>query len=100
MKRFEDPEQVEVARGERFVVALSGNGVGGYLWHADELPDELRLVAERDVPPPSGAVGAAGTKEFELEATAPGTFTAGFELRREWEPAPQRVKTVTVRAAG
>ena len=99
MKRFEDPERLQVTIGERFAVVLSGNGVGGYLWRPEELPAGLRLHDERDLAPTSAAPGAAGAKEFELEATAAGTFAARFDLRRDWEAGAARTRDVTVHAS-
>ena len=99
MKRFEDPERVEVTVGERFAVVLSGNGVGGYLWRPEELPAALRLHGERDLAPASAAPGAAGAKEFELEATTAGTSAARFALRRDWEAGAARTRDVAVHAS-
>ena len=99
MKRFEDPERVEVTVGERFAVVLPGNGVGGYLWRPEELPAGLRLHGERDLAQGSEAPGAAGAKEFELEATQPGTFAARFALCRDWEPGATRTRNVAVHAS-
>jgi len=99
MKRFEDPERVDVTVGEGFALVLSGNGVGGYLWALDQLPDGLQLQSEQDVAPSSDAPGAAGAKEFELEATAAGTFTARFALRRNWEARAASTQEVVVHAS-
>jgi len=95
--RFVDPEQIEVPAGESFVVALSGNGVGGYLWETEELPTPLRLLEERDVEPAEVIPGAGGSKEFELVSDA-GEATARFALRRSWEQEPGRTVAVRVRA--
>lgn len=99
MKQFDDPEELEVAVGEAFAIVLSGNGVGGYVWRADELPAGLLLHRERDLAPVSGAAGAAGAKGFELEATTAATFAVPFALRREWEAGAARTHNVTIHAS-
>ena len=95
MRRFEDPHAIDVEPGETVTVALSGNAVGGYLWVADELPAGVRVVAERDVAPTGGALGAAGAKEFDVEAGGAGTLR--FALRRPWEPGDEQVRFVELR---
>jgi predicted secreted protein len=98
MQRFKDPEQIHVTAGERFAIVLSGNGVGGYLWRVLELPPGLTLHAQHDVAPAEAAPGAAGEREFELEAAEPGSFAVRFALGREWESEPARELTVGVTA--
>ena|SRR5687768_18418376 len=89
-------DRVSVAVGEPFVVVLPDNGVGGYLWHVEELPFALRIRREDDLGPGEGAPGATGEKAIELEATQPGTFTVRFERRRDWEPGADREQTLVV----
>src|SRR3954447_20044771 len=98
MQQFVDPQQVQVSAGEAFVVALSGNGVGGYLWRVAELPASIALREERDVAPGEIVPGADGSREFELEATAPGESVVRFTLKRDWEEAPAREQSVSVTA--
>ena len=98
MREFTDPDQIEVATDEPFVVVLSENAPGGYLWRAAGLPDAIRLRREDDLAPGEGAPGATGEKVFELEAKKPGTFTLRFERRRDWEPGADRRRTVVVEA--
>lgn len=98
-RTFTDPDQLDVSVHEPFVVELSGNGVGGYVWQLAAPPDGIRVLSDRDVPPREPGVGAGGTKEFQLEAAGPGEYAVAFELRRDWEPEAERVRTVTVRAS-
>jgi predicted secreted protein len=99
MREFTDPDHIDVRRGERFVVVLSDNGPGGYLWRVAELPAGFQLRREDDLAPGEGAPGATGEKVFELEAGESGTFTLRFERRRDWEPGADRERTVVVEAA-
>jgi predicted secreted protein len=98
MREFTETERVDVAVGEPFVIVLADNGPGGYLWRVGDLPPSLKLRREDDLAPGEGAPGATGEKVFELEATEPGTFTARFERRRDWEPGADRERSVVVAA--
>ena len=98
MQRFTDPQHVEVGVGVPFVVELTGNGVGGYLWRVGAVPASVALHDERDVAPSEVVPGAGGSKEFELEATEPGEAVVRFLLKRDWEDAPAREQVVRVTA--
>ena len=98
MREFTDPDHIEVETAEPFVVVLSENAPGGYLWRAEGLPEGIHLRREDDLAPGEGAPGATGEKVFELEVTEPGTFTLRFERRRDWEPGADRERTVVVEA--
>jgi predicted secreted protein len=99
VREFTDSDHVDVSRDEPFLIVLSENGPGGYLWRAAELPPSIRLRREDDLAPGEGAPGATGEKVFELEATEPGTFTLRFERRRDWEPGADRERSVVVAAS-
>ena len=99
MREFTDPERVDVAAGEPFVIVLSHNFEGPYLWTAPDLPPAIRLLDENNLAPGEGAPGATGEKVFELEATEPGTFTLRFERRFEFgEPKVDRERAVVIEA--
>jgi predicted secreted protein len=98
VRQFTDSDHVAVQRDEPFLIVLSDNGPGGYLWRAAELPPAVRLRREDDLAPGIGAPGATGEKVFELEVTEPGTFTLRFERRRDWEPGADRERSVVVDA--
>lgn len=90
--------ELEVTTGEPFVVTLPENGPGGYLWRVADLPPQLTVLRDDDLPPGELAPGAAGAKLFELEATEPGTFSIRFERRRDWEPTADRERSIVVTA--
>jgi predicted secreted protein len=99
MREFTDPERVEVETGEPFVIVLSHNFEGPYLWTAADVPAEIHVEREDNLAPGEGAPGASGEKVFELEATEPGTFTLHFERRFEQgEPKVDRERSVVVEA--
>lgn len=99
MREFTDPERVEVEQGEPFVIVLSHNFEGPYLWAAPELPEAILLRNENNLAPGEGAPGASGEKVFELEAQEAGTFTLHFERRFEQgEPKVDRQRDVVVEA--
>jgi predicted secreted protein len=99
MQEFTDPERVEVEAGKPFVVLLSRNFEGPYLWTAVEVPEGVLMRAEENVAASADAPGAAGTKRFELEAVGPGTFTLRFERRFEQgQPQVAGERSVVVEA--
>lgn len=99
MREFTDPDRVEVAAGEPFVIVLSRNFEGPYLWTAADVPPGVHLEREDTFAPGEGAPGASGEKVFELTATEPGRFTLHFERRFEFgEPKVDRERFVVVEA--
>ena len=96
MNEFADPRAVDVQVDEPFVVVLSDNGPGGYVWRLRDPPGAIRLRREDDLAPGEGAPGATGERVFELEAVEPGTFTLHFERRRDWEPGADREHDIVV----
>jgi predicted secreted protein len=98
VNEFTNPQEVDATVAEPFVVVLSDNGPGGYVWYLRDPPAAIRLRREDDLAPGEGAPGATGERVFELEAVEPGTHTLHFERRREWEPGADREHTVVVTA--
>ena len=96
MREFTDTDRIAVSVDEPFVIVLSDNGPGGYVWRVAELPPAFRVRREDHRAPGEGAPGATGEKVFELEATEPGTFTLRFERRRDWEPGADRDRAMVV----
>lgn len=91
-------DHIDVTPGKPFVVTLLENGPGGFLWRVADLPPQVTVVREDDLPPSDLTAGATGSKQFELEASEPGTFTIRFERRRDWEPGADRERSILVRA--
>jgi predicted secreted protein len=74
---------VELAAGDRLVLALPENAGTGYTWEIEELPPSARVVEERFEPPANAGIGGASEHLFVLEAPQGGSF----RLRhwRSWE---------------
>jgi predicted secreted protein len=100
MREFTDPERVEVEAGEPFVIVLTHNFEGPYLWTVADVPPEIRVEREDNRPPHHNgqhpAPGASGEKVFQLEATEPGTFPLRFE--RRFQSNVDRERSVVVNA--
>jgi len=78
VREFTNSDRVEVQPGEPFLVVLSDNGPGGYLWRAAELPQAIRLRREDDLAPGEGAPGATGVRSSSrlAELTSTGVLFA------------------------
>jgi predicted secreted protein len=92
-------DDVSVAEGDEFVIALAANPTTGYAWSADQDPD-VTLVSSRQVA--DGALpGAEGTQELTFRAEHSGTTTLELAYARSFEPDVPPAKTasfpVTVR---
>ena len=99
MRTYTDPETVDVAAGERFIVALSGNAVGGYEWQVADSGDAELLAADIE-PGAAGLPGEAGTARFSFAASGPGRTTLAFALKRRWEDEALRTHRVEVLVRG
>ena len=74
---------VEVAAGDRLLLALPENAGTGYTWQVEALPEGARVVEERYDHGAGSAIGAAAEHVFVVEVTAPGTLR--LHLGRPWE---------------
>lgn len=74
---------VEVAAGDRLLVALPEIAGTGYTWEVEELPPGARVVEERYEQSAEGGIGGASTHVFVVETSQGG----GLSLRhgRPWE---------------
>lgn len=96
-----DTEEISVAVGEEFTVALDYCVACGYEWDlAGSLPSWLLVVDKTSVGPGGGVVGGSGTEYWTFRATAAGTATLTFEYARPWEgtPAETHICQVTAKA--
>jgi predicted secreted protein len=90
-------EEVPAADGRAFV-RLPEIPTSGYVWQVSELPEGLRLAAERYSQAGTPKVaGGSGEHIFELDVLAPGSWEAAFELRRPWDREPLERRRVIVR---
>jgi predicted secreted protein len=64
---------IEVAAGDRLVVALPASSGAGYVWEVEELPEGAELLDERYERPAPG-IGGANMQVFVLTAGEGGTL--------------------------
>lgn len=103
----ETVQNIDVAPGGRFTIALSANMSTPLEWKLEPEPNPAVLAAAgrryTDAPPPgcSGCVGYPGTDAFTFEAKGPGEAALHFayrELKKDAPPAKEL--TVRVRVSG
>jgi inhibitor of cysteine peptidase len=63
---------LELAPGDRLVVALPETPGSGYVWEVEELPAGGTVVEDRRDAPERSGIGGATTRVFVLDAPGPG----------------------------
>lgn len=94
---FTDASQnITVAAGEEFFVALPSNPTTGYTWTQTVIDGKV-LAYEGNVfqPPGGGAIGAGGQQIFIYHANRSGTTSIGFAYARPFETGVAPVKSLT-----
>jgi inhibitor of cysteine peptidase len=88
---YHEGEDVTVAEGDEFVVALPANPSTGYAWTAGENPD-VAFVSSRQV---SGGTrpGSPGTQQLTFRGTQAGASTMALAYARSFEPGVPPAKT-------
>jgi predicted secreted protein len=74
---------VEVAAGDRLVVALPETAGTGYTWEVEELPPGSRVVEERYEQSEEGGIGGASAHIFVVETAQGGRLS--LRHGRPWE---------------
>lgn len=95
MDELEAQDNLSVKRGERFSVELRNYSGGGALW-GFVLPEGIELI-EKTTKPLDEGIGGEVLQVFTFRADAAGSSRLVFELKRPWEPAARRRKTITVK---
>jgi inhibitor of cysteine peptidase len=96
-----DRENIFVAAGDNFTVALASNPTTGYSWTpAASLPGWLQQVSQTYVAANPGTIGGGGTEYWTFQAAAAGSANLVFQYERPWEgtPAQTHVSQVTATA--
>lgn len=88
---------VEVAVGDRLVLALPENAGTGYTWQVEELPPGARVVEEHYEQPEGAGIGAASEHVFVLETPQGGRVR--MRHGRPWEGPQGLVERYEVTAA-
>ena len=83
----------------RAVIRLREPGSTGYEWVLVDLPEPLRLVANRheaDAVPGDDVVDSGGQHIFTVAVPEPGSYVVRFSLRQAWEAEPLDTQDVRV----
>jgi predicted secreted protein len=92
-------ENVTVAVGEQFTVALASNPSTGYSWSlAGSLPNWLQQVDKTYIADNPGVIGGGGTEYWTFRATGPGSTTLTFQYMQPWVGTPIEEHIVLVTA--
>jgi inhibitor of cysteine peptidase len=74
---------LELAPGDRLVVALPETPGSGYVWEVEELPAGGTVVEDRRDAAEGAGIGGATTRVFVLDAPGPGRVA--LRRLRPWE---------------
>ncbi|MBP7052695.1 MAG: protease inhibitor I42 family protein [Phycisphaerae bacterium] len=92
-------QNIFVAAGEDFTVALASNPSTGYSWAlAQSLPSWLVQVDKTHVTTNPGVTGGGGTEYWKFRADTAGSTTLTFQYKRPWEGTPVKVRVCEVTA--
>ncbi|WP_082494438.1 protease inhibitor I42 family protein [Methylobacterium sp. Leaf108] len=87
---------IDARPGETIEIAAPGEGIGGFLWHA-EVPHHAATIVGETLGPPSDGVGAGTAKVFRVRLEGPGDTTLRLVQTRSWDSVPGRVIEVPIR---
>lgn len=89
---------IEACRGDTIEVSAPGEGVGGFLWHAEVSRQGATLVSEA-LSPAEGGIGSARSKIFRVRIDQSGDTVVRLIQMRPWETTPNRIIEVPIRCA-
>jgi predicted secreted protein len=94
----DDGSQVDLVKGQTFVVSLEGSPSTGYTWEAVEYDERiLRQVGEPGFTPESNVLGASGIQTLRFDAVGKGRTTLRLVYHRPWEDAePEQTFSVEI----
>jgi len=88
-RAFTEPDQeINVAKGEEFIIALGSNISTGYGWQVDYDNNILTLIEKtykENDKTGKQLVGASGTEFFKFKSLNSGETEVTFTYRRPWE---------------
>ena len=90
---------IVAAVGGMFEVSLEGTPTAGFVWEAELLEGERKLVEPAGSewrPPPARRLGGTAVQVFRFRALRRGQATLRFLYRRPWESQPVRERLVPV----
>lgn len=87
---------IEACRGDTIEVSAPGEGIGGFLWHAEVSCQAATIVGETLGPPGSG-VGSARDKVFRVRLEKPGDTMMRLVQTRSWDSTPGRIIEIPIR---
>ena len=89
---------IDACMGDTIELSAPGEGVGGFLWHA-EIPAGVGTVVGERLGDSKSGVGSGPDKVFRLRLERAGDATVRLVQRRPWDSAAARVIEVPIRCA-
>lgn len=91
-------EQITIHEGETVTRVLDGNPTTGYLWKAEQLPEDAAVKVETAILPAEKGkcplCGAPSPTQVTITAQKPGTATVVVHYARPWEKDTPPAQTV------
>lgn len=91
-------EQITIHEGETVTRVLDGNPTTGYLWKAEQLPEDAAVKVETAILPAEKGkcplCGAPSPTQVTITAVKPGTSTVVVNYARPWEKDQEPARTV------
>ena len=90
---YHEGDAIDVARGDRFTVALPANPSTGYAWDSDPGP-KLKQVSSKQIQQ-SNLIGAPGVQQITFQAEKTGATTLRLAYSRSFEGGVPPAKTAS-----
>lgn len=90
MKDIERRETIRACAGDTVALHAPGEGIGGYLWHAD-IPPEIGTVVDEALGSDPAGIGGGPDKVFRIRLKKAGDAVVRLVQSRPWDAQPARV---------
>lgn len=87
---------IDACLGETIEVAAPGEGVGGFVWHA-EVSEQAATIVGETLSPSAQGVGSGREKVFRIRLEKAGETTLRLVQARPWDSTPHRIIEVPIR---
>ena len=96
--KLERRGSIEACAGETIELSAPGEGIGGFLWHA-EIPHAVATVVDEALGPSNGSVGPGREKIFRVRLDQAGDTVLRLVQTRSWDSTPGRVIEFPIRCS-
>ena len=98
MTNHEQRGPIDACAGDTIELSAPGEGVGGFLWHA-EVPAGVGTVVGESLGDAKDGIGSGRDKVFRLRLDRIGDATVRLVQSRPWDSSAARVIEVPIRCA-